>query len=210
MDWHDSKEKPKKNGHYLLHIYRSPIYEQNICLELPEYLDTKPKEYVTLGDYDKELDSWLIINDEHMGQIVQGVYKTYDYIENVFQLHIIEWMELPKFIPISARYKAIEQSYDNPYITSLVKQRKKSCDLLKNCKMQRKGRDKNTTFNTEIRNEKEFKALYFYFTTTKTNNDTGEIVYDEPVNSEYAGSGIYETQFDHKNNKIIIKKIKEL
>ena len=101
----------------------------------------------------------------------------------------------------NADKRAPKIGFENPYIASFVKQSTKAGELLCNCNYNYK----DGCHYVEISNEKQYKALVFYFTETSTDAWTGEIIYTEPKCDEYDGDGIYKAELNNENQYVISK-----
>lgn len=211
--WIESKIKPEKSGTYMVHIYRSYIatFDGIINIKKKDNLKTEPEEYVTIADYNKKLDYWTVIDSRRKPHMC-GIYRTIDKTEYICQEKIIEWQELPNFEPINASYKAFEEdeySFENPYLSSLVRQRSRSADILKECRVKKEGSGIDTEYSIDIKTEKQYQAAALYFTMTKTDPNTGEIEYIEPETTGYNGPGIYTVTYSEDEKAVYIKKERE-
>ena len=212
MEWINSKTRPEEDGRYLVHIYRSYFVSfagldktntrKPICIY-------NPLEYVVQAEYLKCNDEWRYINNEGEEEEIEGIFDTSDYRDAVCQTKIVEWCKMPAFNPVSPSYKPSEDmdiEFENPYIASLVRQRKKSNDTLYKCNYN----SNNGNHYVEVTNEQQYKAFVFFFTVTKTDTKTGEISYIEPDYEEFSGEGIYKAALAEDEIKYSITKINNI
>ena len=201
--WTASEIKPTENGYYMVHIYKSYCANlDKVFLNSKEAVSNEaPEEYSTTAEYDVKLNKWLVRSSKGIS-VFYGRYKTIDHIEFIYQETIVEWCEIPGFKPVSAVYKAFDDDkygFINPYISSLVKQRTKSCSSLKDCKVTVSAENGKNDFYIKLKDENQFKALLMYFTRTFTDPHSGEITYEEPENNGYEGAGTYKIGYDTAN-----------
>ena len=223
MSWNEIENKPKRPGRYLIHVLQSPYISFGGLEKMnhDHYISAQDAiEFVTEAEFGG--DAWKFYDDNGDRHIILGAVKTMDGRDSIYQLKIIEWMDLPSFIPVATPYEPFRNielsekdfiesekthrmkidpriaAFDNIEIAELVKRRYEACKVLYSCKYNKKG---NTEY-VEISNEKQYKALLDYYTTSRTDGESGAISFTEPQFTGYEGDGIYRIK-RHESNMIL-------